>query len=337
MTRYVYWRKSDGRRSTSGHCPVSANLAKAIGSAKVNREGKIEWPFSYFEQETSIRSCVYVRKPDGRELNSTDTSAIASRAIHEIVRNPKADNSDLSDRLIKVADQYAKSLFRTRRQKYTLVTSLSVESFPFKVSAMDGIYIVPSPIRYNRHYRIPDILKSPLREVAFRNHLDETQYSAVRVHLETFSEADAIDSGLDTINTVRGLWNLFATYGKMTIQMGGHKKPICLIGIGPIHTLHHSGGDPVSDDQYWFEPDYRRDIQLFRPTCSWTTSPWRATGFLPLATSLMASRSSYSLRCSLHEHGLTQIGWRWSAACRSHLMPSLLRVLSRPPAQHCRT
>ena len=53
------------------------------------------------------------------------------------------------------------------------------------------------------------------------------------------------------------------------MRLGGVKNdPIGVVHTGPIHTLHHPDGSPVGDN-YWYQPDYVEDQDIFKPEGGW--------------------------------------------------------------------
>lgn len=273
MTKqYVWWRKPNGKLTIQHDDEaVPRELLNHIGvDAKPNDEGGIEWSsLNFHRYETALRPYLFVRDSNGRELNNHDAWTIVQGALYTSIRETGGKCAIPPDLVIELANKSAAAFFRKRQIPYTLVTSLSIASLPAKRIRIRDCEISALQKR-ERFYRLPDKASSAFAQHKHKVHLTQSRYLPVRIHTTGRSYHEAVSKALDVLNQVRGLWTLFATYGQWSFGFGfGRTKPIGVIELGPIHTLHHRDGKPV-EDVYWYEPDYIEDQELFIPKTSWS-------------------------------------------------------------------
>ena len=69
----------------------------------------------------------------------------------------------------------------------------------------------------------------------------------------------AAQRALDSLDLVRGIWNLFLTPAfRLTLKGAG--GPLNRILLGPIRTIHHRDGSPASP-VYWFDPSWSTPVK----------------------------------------------------------------------------
>jgi hypothetical protein len=82
-------------------------------------------------------------------------------------------------------------------------------------------------------------------------------YLFVRIHVPAKTIHGAAKQALETIDFVRGVWNLTLNRGQyFRMSWGGQPKPVNLIILGPLHTLHKPSGELAAKNNWWFEPSY---------------------------------------------------------------------------------
>ncbi|HUW82030.1 MAG TPA: hypothetical protein VMZ31_04430 [Phycisphaerae bacterium] len=269
--RYVFWRTPAGRPYRGGdekHAPLEL-LADIGTSATINKEGKPTWEaFGFHRLETAIRARFVVLSPNGVELNETDSWAIIWSAIRSVVQKSGGQSPIRLRAFIEKANASAASHFRTRPKEYVLVTSLSVKSFPATRLKVKNCEIVPLK-RRGRRYPYPGVLRLQSRRTAFGRHVDTTEYQFVRVRTAERTIHEAAQRALEALDLLRGLWTLLATYGTWGMHWGSpEQKPLGVIHIGPVHTLHFPDGRLVGNT-YWYQPHFAEDRKLFEPKKGW--------------------------------------------------------------------
>lgn len=76
----------------------------------------------------------------------------------------------------------------------------------------------------------------------------------VTAHCKGRNEYEAANKMMDSIDLLRGIWNLHLNK-TMAITFGGRKEPINQIRLGALHTLHKKDGSKATET-YWYEPAY---------------------------------------------------------------------------------
>lgn len=171
--------------------------------------------------------------------------------------------------LIAAADVVAAAFFRKQLQRYVLVTSLSMTDLPAKQIVVRGCTISSLKERGTR-FPLPNVLTSGVHKFAFSKHLTDTKYRLVKVAAGGRTTHDATETALDALNLLRALWSLYATYGSWTQHFGSpEKRPLGVIHLGPVHTLHFPDGRPAEDNLYWYTPEFTRAQALFDDSVKW--------------------------------------------------------------------
>ena len=86
------------------------------------------------------------------------------------------------------------------------------------------------------------------------------RYLYVKVGTSGRSIEDAAQSALDSIDVLRGIWNLGLnrmTAGRMS---SGKRSPVNALTLGPLHSVHTKDGG-LATDMWWYDPNYRGPIQ----------------------------------------------------------------------------
>ena len=90
-----------------------------------------------------------------------------------------------------------------------------------------------------------------------------TNYKWVRVSTWARSIDAAATISLDSLNLLRGIWNLFVNLspqGQNRQTISGPREPVNSIVLGPLHTVHLPSGR-IEGDVWWYEPDYCGSIR----------------------------------------------------------------------------
>ncbi len=85
---------------------------------------------------------------------------------------------------------------------------------------------------------------------------DPPEFVRVRVAVQARSVHQALETALDALNLVRGIWNFSMT--RLTFPVwgwGGVPKPINEVQIGPTQTVHFPNGK-LAAEVYFYDPEY---------------------------------------------------------------------------------
>lgn len=269
--QYTYFRRPNGKpyRGTDGkYAPI--NLLSQIGKmATLNAEGIIQWTdLSIMTFEVAFRSTFVVLDSVGQELNESDAWSIVRGALRAVLKRApgKPVNAKI---LLCESDKLAAAFFRKPATNYVLVSSLSIADLPAKNIKVQSCSVSALKSRQKR-FPLPTTLSVHGHGSPFSDHLRSSKYRLVKVTTEGRSIHQAADKALNSLNLLRGLWSLFATYGSSTMRFGSLlRKPIGVIHTGPIHTLHFADGRPVDNDLYWYEPTFTQEQELFKYGNRW--------------------------------------------------------------------
>ena len=99
----------------------------------------------------------------------------------------------------------------------------------------------------------------------------QRDYIAVRVSVKARSNHDAFVTAMNSLDLLRGIWNLFLNRSRLNRYWGGNRRdPVNLIVLGPTHILHDPKGKPVEGESTWIETTY-----VDSPRCEDLNKKWK--------------------------------------------------------------
>jgi hypothetical protein len=264
--QYVFWRTPEGRayRGTDGKHSPSVILAEFGKRSSVTPKGQVSWQnFSIMRLEVALNFASVVIRPDGEELNETESWTIMRSSLIEAVKKKGGRQPLTSNEVLKTANVEAAKYFRRQKIQYKLVSGLSVETLPFKCIEIGRCRI--EALSSRRRYPYPERFRSDIER-----RLEHSSNKLVIVSTSGRSIFEAVEEAFRSLKLLRGLWSLFATYGSWTLSFGygTREDPLGAIQAGPVHTLHQPNGTPVKDI-YWYERNLRSGSQLYKPKAGW--------------------------------------------------------------------
>jgi len=149
----------------------------------------------------------------------------------------------------------------TPPQRYVLTTSLSARDFSDSLShtGISKTHItfgerLPEPFQ-GEHER----MRKYGRNILFGDLPTYTsmmrRYTFARVSVWAKSDIEAVESALDGLDLLRGIWNFYLNRPQAWRHSGGQRKPVNQIVLGPIHSLHEPSGK-LAIAYNWYERDY---------------------------------------------------------------------------------
>lgn len=207
---------------------------------------------------------------DGRdvEINPVDSWLIARDAMLAECHRVGGGNPLLPEPFIKKADELAEAYFKKPEDKFVLVASLSVNPFPAKSVLIGSCRLRPLSDRAS--YPLPASLKQLPAQSPLRAHLDNTKYQWIAIHTLGRSVHDAVQRATASLDMLRALWTLLATYGRWSMTWSsGRPKPLAVVHGGPVFTLHRPDKTLADPDLYWRDEDPYADAALFVPAGGW--------------------------------------------------------------------
>jgi hypothetical protein len=158
-------------------------------------------------------------------------------------------------------DKHEQDYLRTSPQRYVLTTSLSARNLS---GSLSHTRISESRITFGE--RLPRLFQAEherMRQygsnVLFGDLPSYTsmmrRYTFARVSVWAKSEIEAVESALNGLNLLRGIWNFYLNYPVAWRRSAGQRNPVNEIVLGPIHSLHEPSGK-LAVEYNWYEPDY---------------------------------------------------------------------------------
>lgn len=77
------------------------------------------------------------------------------------------------------------------------------------------------------------------------------QASRIRSRVQARVPGEAVEIALDDLDSLRGLWILWATRGIVRLSFGLQRRPLAPVVVGPTHTLHLPTGELALDTYWW--------------------------------------------------------------------------------------
>ena len=141
-------------------------------------------------------------------------------------------------------------------QKFVLATSISVNSFSElnKIKLPDKTTIIFNrflPKKFNRR----SIIESAKQGKVVSEDEIPNNFIYVRVNVVARTEVEAYHKAIDTLDLIRGIWNLYLNFRVGRRRSIGGQNLVNKIILGPIHTLHKSNGKLATED-FWYEPNF---------------------------------------------------------------------------------
>ncbi|NBT36140.1 MAG: hypothetical protein EBT03_11520 [Betaproteobacteria bacterium] len=221
---------------------------------------------------------------DGEELTLADTQDIVISVLKCFLTKRSKRAVLTPKEFLAYADEEANHFARRQVTQYTLCTRLSVKSLPQKAFTVRGCTV--AAIKNLKRFALPSALTQIPAESSLRGHLSATRYLPVAVKTEGRSVHEATSRALGAIDLLRGLWTIKATSGRFLLVEDAHKRrSISAVRSAPIHTLHHRDGR-VAYENYWHDPSYAGDADLFVPKEGWSrVERYRRLAMLRMASS----------------------------------------------------
>lgn len=169
-------------------------------------------------------------------------------AVVEAIRAETSTPKDILDRVRRRENEY----LAVPSSPYVFVTTLSLRfSERLRQRRLPGAAFVFSR-SLPSHFDLPDSDRPPL-------HYGEppTEYTTVRVTVSARCSSSAFRKALDSLDLLRGIWNLFYGYKSFREASGRSKfRPMNQIVLGPVYSLHRPDGSLADFPYSWWDPFY---------------------------------------------------------------------------------
>tara|TARA_R110002051_G_scaffold219031_1_gene282844 strand:- start:95 stop:1339 length:1245 start_codon:yes stop_codon:yes gene_type:complete len=203
-------------------------------------------PFRLYELKAILQS--YINFPEN--ISNISKNLIIDKTVGRIA----SLNYD-SDKFETIINDELKNHLRTKRQKYFLLTSLSISSLPFrKIKINNSIITVKGK-------NFPKSFKENRYELLKKHHLKDNSENFIKIIVETESNeySNAFKESLKNLDVLRAILNL-SLNSNIEINYGSDIKQINKIRYGKYLTMHFENGETVNNYSYWWEPNFHNKI-----------------------------------------------------------------------------
>ncbi len=206
--------------------------------------------FEHSEHAVILRTMINF----GSELPDVEKERIINRSTFEAGKKGKIT----PEGILAAVDELTIEYHKRPLQEFHLLTTLSLYRFS-KISkqAWNGCTIQFYPDLQKKYIAgRRQILDSAKRRVLGGLPRD---YLEVKAITSGKSNAEAANNCLDSINLLRGIWNLFYNRNNWIRMSSGKRDPVNKILLGPIHSLHGPTGG-LATESWWYQPEYQGPV-----------------------------------------------------------------------------
>ncbi len=227
-------------------------IVKKFEEIKIVRDdGTVTFEGSGFDDCFAVLNSMIILRSDIPQIEK-------SRIVRDAIFRAGAAGKITANKLLNETEKLQSAYLAKPLKKYKLVTSLSVSCN----SRLKRLRINDCTISFNPHLNALLTSESEkIKKHAARGLFGElpTNYATVVITLQAKSTNAAAEKAIDSIDLIRGIWNLFYNKGRVTRHFGGKPKPVNKFVLGPLHTLHLANGKCATSD-WWYESDYRAPL-----------------------------------------------------------------------------
>jgi hypothetical protein len=237
--------------------PDSATFADLNASRRVDPQGSVSFQGGIFDSRIILFDA-------GLDLNPSIPEADRRQIVHQAVF--EAGKTQLTpESVLRRAERLESAFLQRSFKRYVLVTGISLRRYSQRTlrRRVGGTAITFKafiPKKFDR---------SPLRNL-IKQYVGVPQpltYSAVLAHIRARSEHEAYKIGIDAIDLVRGIWNLYWNGLQARRRSFERPKPLNRIVLDPIQTLHYSSGG-LAVRNVWYDPGYIVALDPLSPSQS---------------------------------------------------------------------
>jgi len=232
------------------HLAVRLDESKSLG-----QDGRVSFNgFGFTEYIVVLNSMV--------SLNDTITefekNNIVRQAAFSLAKREQISSAGLLKEISKFESEYLKQ----KPQKFVLVSTLSINR-NFKLKR---VHINGSTITFHAHLakQFTEEIEKKIKSPAFYTITGEypKDYIFLKTSVEAKSYSQASSIAIDSIDIIRGIWNLFYNRGQFRISSGGRRDPVNNIAFGPLHTIHFPNGK-LASESWLYETGYFGPLKTF--------------------------------------------------------------------------
>lgn len=198
------------------------------------KDGKISYhSFRFYELKAILQS--YINFPEN--ISNISKNRITDKTIGRIAVldfNPEKFENIINDEL--------KIHLKGKKQKFFLLTSLSISSLPFRKLKINNSLITVKGKKF------PKSFKDNRNKLLKKYHLKDNNENFIKIIVETESNefSNAFKESLKNLDVLRAILNL-SINSNIEINFGSDEKQINKIRYGKYLTMHFENGETVNN------------------------------------------------------------------------------------------
>lgn len=231
------------------HLAVRLEESKSLGQdGRVSFEG-----FGFNEYIVVLNSMV--------SLNDTIPEFEKNNIVHKAAFSLAKEEKISSAGLLKKICKFEKEYLEQKPQKFVLISTLSINRFiKLKRIQVNGVTITfHSSLPKKFTEEIENKIRKPASHMITGGSPKDYIYLKASVKAKSYSQASTI--AIESIDIIRGIWNLFHNRGQFRIS-SGRRYPVNNISFGPLHTVHFPNGK-LATESWLYEPGYIGPLKDF--------------------------------------------------------------------------
>ena len=204
--------------------------------------------FEYHEYIAILKSMIEIDDDISTPIRNT----LIVRAFHEAAKKPEIKPGIVISELKKLIKDHHDMPSR----HYSLVTTINLDI----KSELSSYFINGCSLKFYKNLpkKYVNARNKAISEVSSWLIGGDPAFNYYVIgHVNAKNEFDAAEKILDSMDIVRGVWNLH-TNKSMVLSFGGRRKAINQIALGALHTVHNESGE-LASEMYWYETEFRDD------------------------------------------------------------------------------
>lgn len=231
------------------HLAVRLEKSKSTG-----QDGRVSFNgFGFTEYIVVLNSMVSLDVT----ITEFEKNNIVRNAAFSLAKKEKITSSGL----LKEISDFEKEYLRQKPQNFILVSTLSINRHcKLKRIHINGTTITfHSTLQKQFAKEIENKIKMPASFTITGEYPKDYIFLKTSVKAKSYSQAVSI--AIDSIDIIRGIWNLFYNRGQFRIS-SGRKEPVNNVVFGPLHTIHFPDGK-LATEVWFYETGYLGPLKPF--------------------------------------------------------------------------
>lgn len=217
-----------------------------IEEIKTVSDGKVTFKaFEYKEYEAILESMV--------QFHSEVPNYLKRGFIWEGVKNA-ALRKITTKSLISAISKKEREFLSKEKRPYLLYTQVSINNN----TDIQNVKLPKAFISFYKHFPqkiAQNRFEHEKRAKSFLKYEENHKSMKVRIRINARDEHEASNIALESLDFYRALLNYLLT-STFRYSFGGPSKPLNVVMLGAVHTLHNLNGS-LATDLFWYQPEYQ--------------------------------------------------------------------------------